>query len=158
VAARRTEIYDALTARLKDVALVRTCEQRLRAYDDVPDAEQPAVFVVATDQSQQYQGRGFPPIWTLRFKLYVYARIPGGDSRATGHDALMPLLDAIEDALLATDEEKARDKAAWNTTLGGYCSHARISGTVVTDEGALGEQAVAMVPIEVLTTAIMPST
>lgn len=141
---------------VKAIPEVRTCEQRLKSWDDVQPSEQPAVFVVASDESAQYQGRGLPPIWTLRYKLYVYARIDNGDPQATGHDVLHRLLTAIEEGLLATTAERAVNSSAWDTTLGGLCSHARIVGTVVKDEGALGEQAFAMVPIEVLTTAVHP--
>jgi hypothetical protein len=153
MAARRSEIYAALAARISAIPAVRTCAQRLKSFDDVQPSEQPAVFVVASDESAQYQGRGLPPIWTLRFKLYVYARIDNADPLATGHDALHDLITAIEEALRATAAENAANSTAWDTTLGGLCSHTRISGTVVKDEGALGEQAVAVIPIEVLTTA-----
>jgi len=154
VAARRSEIYRALTDRIQEIEVIRTCEQRLRAYDDVPEAEQPAAFVVAADEMPTYQGRGLPPIWLLRYRLYIYARITNGDPKAIGSDALHDILTAIETKMVATAAEKVVDPNAYDTTLDGLCSHARIVGTIVKDEGALGEQAVAMVPIEVLTKAV----
>jgi hypothetical protein len=154
VAARRTEIYEALLERFRAIQAVRTVGQRLKAFDDVPETEQPALFVVSADEAPQYQGKGLPTIWRLTYKLFLYARIPDGDPLASGYEVLHSLLTDIEDALRATAEETGAHASAWDTTLGGLCAYARISGAVVKDEGEFGEQAVAVIPIEVLTTAV----
>ncbi|HXP74621.1 MAG TPA: hypothetical protein VN823_10790 [Stellaceae bacterium] len=54
-----------------------------------------------------------------------------------------PLLDAIETAL-------APDLVTNVQSLGGLVAHCWIAGKVETDEGVLGGQAVAIVPIEIL--------
>jgi hypothetical protein len=61
---------------------------------------------------------------------------------------LNPLLDAIAAALAPT----GADLVAGAQTLGGLVKHCWISGAIETDEGALGGQAVAIVPVEILVT------
>lgn len=139
----REPIYAALFARLQAVPGLVTVSRRLKHWHDVPPADQPSLY-----QSQQGESTtttsGQPTIWRLSVDLYLYARAPDGDTSSA--PILNPLLDAIENALKP-------DNPVTNTcTLGGLVQYARISGRIETDEGSLGDQAVAIIPIEILVT------
>jgi len=58
---------------------------------------------------------------------------------------LNPLLDAVEAALAPSATTGLQDLG-----LPAMVQHAYISGKVETDEGVLGDQAVAIVPVEIL--------
>ena len=73
--------------------------------------------------------------------FYVYGQAP--DELTAPATVLNPLLDAIEAALAPPASSNVQ-------TLGGLVCHAWIAGKIETDEGALGGQAVAIVPIEIL--------
>jgi len=114
---------------------VRTFGRRLAHWADVPAPDQPALFMAAAGQTVTVEGRGLPPRRSLPVRLYLYNR---NDDPGQQND----LLDAIETALEPNDEE--------TLTLGGLVSHCRIEGEIETDEGLLGEQAVAIVPVSIL--------
>jgi hypothetical protein len=140
----REAIYGALFALLSRAAPFATAARRLRHWSDVAAAEQPALFLVQKRETAQRRS-GQPTRWTLLVDLYVYAR--AADELSPPAAVLNPLLDAIDAAL-------GPDNAASNRqTLGGLIEHAAIGGAIETDEGALGGQAVAIVPVEVVVTA-----
>lgn len=150
MAVDREAIAKALFDRLRNAGGVVQAERRFRSWDEVPREEQPWIGLVQRTHTPE-QRRGLPPKWTLDFTLYLYCRNdePGGSSAPLQNQ----LLQAIEEALeLQPGEDPGLDPAnIYGTTLGGLCSHAWISGTIETDEGALDAQAVAVVPIQVLT-------
>ena len=139
----REQIYGALFAKLSAAANFATASRRLRHWGDVGPAEQPALFQAQKSETAKRM-RGLPPRWTLEVELYVYAQAP--DELTAPASVLNPLLDAIEAALAPAGV----DLAANVQTLGGLVSHCWISGKVQTDEGVLGGQAVAIVPIEIV--------
>ncbi len=106
-------------------------------------SEQPALFQAQKHESA-HRARGQPPKWTLALEIYVYAQAP--DDVPSPSTVLNPLLDALEAALAPSGQDVATNVQ----TLGGLVSHCWISGTVVTDEGVLGGQAVAIIPIEIV--------
>ena len=59
---------------------------------------------------------------------------------------LNPLLDAVVAALAPG----GADLAVNAQTLGGLVSHCWLAGKIETDEGALGGQAVAILPVEIV--------
>ena len=136
----REPIYAALFARLAGAAAFTTTSRRLRHWSDVGAAEQPALFIVQKSETAE-QHRGRPVTWKALVDVYVYAQAP--DEETPPASVLNPLLDAVEAAL-------APDPVTNVQTLGGLVQHAWIAGRVETDEGALGGQAVAIVPIEIL--------
>lgn len=137
----REAIYAALFELLSGAASFNTASRRLRHWSDVAAAEQPALFMVQKRETAARR-RGLPPRWTLLVDVFVYAHAP--DELTPPATVLNPLLDAIEAAL-------APDNAASNLqTLGGLAEHVSISGAVETDEGVLGGQTVAILPIEIL--------
>lgn len=137
----REAIYGALFGLVARAAPFRTAGRRLRHWSDVGPAEQPAVFMVQTRETAARQ-RSLPTRWTLHADLYVYAHAP--DELTAPASILNPLLDAIEAAL------EPDDAATNRQSLGGLVEHAWIAGSIETDEGVLGGQAVAIVPIEML--------
>ena len=136
----RELVYQTLFATVSGAAGFATASRRLRHWSDVSAAEQPALFQVQKSESARREA-GKPPRWTLAVDLFVYAQAP--DDRTPPATVLNPLLDAIEAAL-------APDPVTSLQTLGGQVAHCWIAGKVETDEGVLGGQAVAIVPVEIL--------
>ena len=142
----REAIVVALFGLLAAVPGFAVCERRLRHWNDVPDAEQPYLCLAQGGQSvaQGDPAKGVPPKWTLEADIYLYARTTGGLVPAS---VLNPLVDAVEDAL--QPQYPALEKCQ---TLGGLVQHCWIEGNIETDEGTLGDQAVAIIPIKILVT------
>lgn len=142
---RREAVYSALFALLEQVPGVVTRSRRLRHWSDVGPTEQPALFLAQVRESATPgdPARGLPTKWLLHADVYLYART---DSRSAPGSQLNPLLDAIE-AALAPASPMQRTQ-----TLGGLAEHCWIEGDIDTDEGTLGDQAVAIVPIRILAT------
>jgi hypothetical protein len=86
---------------------------------------------------------GAPIVWTLYAEFYVYAH--SSDPYLAPGTILNPLLDALEAALAP-----APTTGIQHLGLPEMVQHAYIAGKVETDEGILGDQAVAIVPVEVL--------
>jgi len=82
-------------------------------------------------------------VWTLAVDLYVYAH--SSDPYLAPATVLNPLLDAVESALAPSATTGIQDLG-----LPAQVQHAYISGKIETDEGVLGDQAVAIVPVEIL--------
>jgi hypothetical protein len=139
----RETIYSALYAKLQGAASFNTTSRRLRHWGGVTAAEQPALFQSQKDETA-HRTRGQPPKWMLTLDIYVYAQAP--DDATSPATVLNPLLDALEAALAPA----GADLATGVQTLGGLVSHCWISGKITTDEGVLGGQAVAIIPIEIL--------
>lgn len=137
----RESVYAALFARASGAGEFRTISRRLRHWGDVAPIDQPALFQAQRRETPEQQ-RGLPAKWRLVADLYIYAN-SGADPGITPTTELNVLLDAVENAF-------APDPVTGVQTLGGLASHCWISGPIETDEGTLGEQAVAIVPIEIL--------
>lgn len=130
-----------LFSRLQALPGVRTASRVLKHWNDVPPEQQPAVFLTQIRESHTTR-TGEPSIVTLRRDLYVYVQPLDGRAPAT---ALNEVLDAITEALRP---HPITGRHGGMTTPG--VQWARIEGDVETDEGTLGERAVAIVPIAVL--------
>ena len=136
----REPIYAALFALVAGAASFVTVSRRLRHWSDVGAAEQPALFMTQKSENAE-ERRPLPVKWRASVDLYLYAQAP--DDLTPPATMLNPLLDAVEAAL-------APDAVSHVQTLGGLVSHCWIAGRVQTDEGVLGGQAVAIVPVEIL--------
>lgn len=134
----REPIYAALFALLASSAGYVTTSRRLLHWNDVPREQQPSLFMAQRNETAVTE-RGNPTQWTLSVDVYIYARTDGG--LAPG-PIINPLIDAIEAALVPNPMENAQ-------TLGGLVHYCRIEGAIDTDEGTLGDQAVAIVPITI---------
>lgn len=136
-------VYNLLTP-LIDSADVKTVSRRLRHWSEVSPVEQPSIFMIQRGE-RPVQRRGLPSAWMLSLDLFVYVN-SGDNPEASPAVLLNPILDAIE-ALFPPSEEHGDIQ-----TLGGLVSHCWISGQIETAEGVLGQQEVAIVPIDILTT------
>lgn len=123
---------------------IKTASRRLKHWSDVPAVQQPAIFQVQKGEMPG-QIRQLPTKWTLDVDFYVYVN-SGDDPTAAATELLNPILDDLEALFPSSDEDGPIQ------TLGGLVSHCWISGKIETAEGTLGEQEVAIVPIEILTT------
>jgi hypothetical protein len=138
----REAIYAALFALVSSASAFKTSSRKLQHWDDVPPPNQPALFQAQGNETAVAPYRQ-PTKWTLQAKLYVYAHQNSLDTLPAV--ALNQLLNAIE-AKLAPGPDGEQ-------TLGGLVSHCRIVGDVETDEGVLGDQALAIIPIEIMANA-----
>jgi hypothetical protein len=136
----REPIYAALFALAAGAANFVTASRRLRHWSDVGAAEQPALFMIQKSENAE-ERRPLPVKWRASVDLYLYVHAP--DELTSPATVLNPLLDAVEAAL-------APDPVSHVQSLGGLVSHCWIAGRVQTDEGVLGGQAVAIVPVEIL--------
>lgn len=138
----REAIYSALFDLVSNVPGLVTKSRRLKHWDDVAAEMQPALFQAQKTQAAQPRPQGTPAKWTLRAELFLYVN-SGQDPEAVPATQLNDFMDAIEAAL-------APSPVSGLQTLGGLVQHCWISGEVLTDEGTLGPQAVAIIPIEIL--------
>lgn len=137
----REAIHAALFAKLQAIPGVVTCSRILQHWADVPPELQPAVYMAQTRQVPATD-TGEPSRWRLAVDVYVYVRTDGETPPGT---LMNPILDAIEN-ILAPHPITGRHQ-----TLGLDAVHwARIDGAIETDEGTLGQQAVAIVPVLIL--------
>lgn len=138
----REAIFSALFDRVQALPGVVTTSRVLKHWADVPAEQQPAVYQAQGDQQPQTR-TGEPTKWLLGVKLHVYVRTGGGRVPAA---VMNPILDAIE-ALFPQHPVTGK-----NTLDAPGVEWARIDGAIETDEGTLGDQAVAVVPIQILAT------
>lgn len=131
----REQIYAALFAALSASSAFKTKSRKLRHWAEVKDVEQPALFQ-AQKREMAVTTPGQPTVWTFQVDIYLYVFQKNG----TPSTLLNQLVDALGTALVP-------DPITNKCTLGGLVQHAWIEGAIETDEGTLGDQAVAIVPI-----------
>lgn len=137
----REAIHQALFALLQTVPGFVTSSRRLKHWGEVDKNKQPALFLAAEGE-EVTQGQEQPRRYTLRFSVYLYAK---GDDKDIPSARLNPLLDGVLQAL-------SGPPITHNVqTLGGMVTRCWVEGTIQTDEGVLGDQAVAIVPIRIQT-------
>ena len=112
-------------------------------WTDLAPAEQPALFMSEKGGHAATKTLGVPIVWTLYADFYVY--VHSSDPYLAPARLLNPLLDAIEAALAPSPAARVQSLG-----LPAMVQHAYIAGKVETDEGVLGDQAIAIVPIEIL--------
>ncbi|MBV9858753.1 MAG: hypothetical protein JO038_01405 [Alphaproteobacteria bacterium] len=139
----REPIYAALFAVAQGAAGFVTAGRRLRHWSEVAPTEQPALFMSQRSETATVKAEGAPIVWTLAVDLYVY--VHSSDPYAAPASLLNPLLDGVEAALAPSPVTGIQDLG-----LPGMVQHARIVGRIDTDEGVLGDQAVAILPIELM--------
>ena len=139
----RESIYGALWALAAAAANFASVNRRLRHWADVAPAEQPALFMSEKGGAAVMKALGAPIVWTLYADFYVY--VHSSDAYLAPAMLLNPLLDALEAALAPSPATGIQ-----NLGLPAMVQHAYIAGKVETDEGVLGDQAIAIVPVSVL--------
>ena len=139
----REKIYTALWALGANAARFASANRRLRHWTDVAPAEQPALFMSEKGGQAAIKKLGTPTVWTLYAEFYIYAH--SSDPYLAPATILNPLIDAFEAALAPSPTSGIQ-----NLGLPQMVQHAYISGKVQTDEGVLGDQGIAIVPVEIL--------
>jgi hypothetical protein len=137
----REAIYEALLAQITGAVSFNTVSRRWKVWNDVAPADQPALFQNQKGERTEIQGRGLPPKRYLLVDLCIYAT--SGDPNSPPSSRLNPLIDAVEAAL-------APDPFTGVQTLGGMVSHCEIKGQTEIAEGVLGNQAIVIIPVEIL--------
>ena len=134
-------IYAALFALAQSIDGLTTTSRKLESWSKVPAANQPALFQVEKNY-QPTQRQGLPAVWLLHAEWYLYVSGEAQDQLPSVQ--LNRLLKQIVEALPPTTD------ATQIQTLGGLVQRCWITGEIETDEGVLGSQRVAIVPIEIL--------
>ena len=139
----RETIYAALFAQVANAAAFVTAARRLRPWSEVAPSEQPALFMRQKAETAAVKTLGAPTVWTLAVELCVGAR--ASDPYTAPASVLNPLVDAVEAALAPLPATGLQDLG-----LPAMVQHAYIAGKIDIDEGVLRDQAVAIIPIEIL--------
>ena len=139
----REPIYAALFDLAAGAAGFVTAERRLRHWSDVAPAEQPALFMTQKSEVASVKTLGAPAVWTLLVEFYLYAN--SSDPYLSPATVLNPLVDAVEAALAPAAATGRQDLG-----LPSMVQHAYIAGKIDTEEGVLGDQAIAIIPVEIL--------
>jgi hypothetical protein len=137
----REQIYAALWGLGASAATFATANRRLRHWTDVDPAEMPALFMSEKGSLGEIKALGAPTVWVLYADFYIY--VHSSDPYSAPATALNPLMDAVEAALKPSLVTGLQD-------LGLMVRHAYIRGKVETDEGVLGDTAIAIIPVEIL--------
>jgi hypothetical protein len=139
----REVVYAALWTLGSTAGTFASANRRLRHWTDVAPIEQPALFMSEKGGHAVIQALGAPIAWTLYADFFIY--VHSSDPYAAPATILNPLVDALERALAPSPATGVQ-----NLGLPMMVQHAYISGKIETDEGVLGDQAIAIVPVEVL--------
>lgn len=136
----RELIFSTLFAKVSSVAPFVTAERQVKLWNDVPPSEQPALFMGQGDQNVTTKF-GCPSRNDMLVSLYVYCNRESdpGELAAT---QLNNCVDAIQEVL------KPSIITGYNT-LGGLVFNCVIEGRIETDEGLLGPQSVAVIPVKI---------
>lgn len=139
----REAIYSALWTLGSGAGSFASANRRLRHWADVAPAEQPALFMNEKGGHAQVKKLGAPIVWTLYADFYIY--VHSSDPYAAPATIINPLLDGLERALAPPAATGIQ-----NLGLPQMVQHAYIAGKIETDEGVLGDQAIAIIPVEIL--------
>ncbi len=144
----REQIYSALFATLQSTlgAKFATISRRWQMPEQVSPESRPALFQVQTGERAKTNANGEPIIWIATVDLVIYTQ-GSGDEQTVPSQELNDLLDAVEAALAPPPNSDGKQ------TLGGKVSHCRLQGSARIVENVNGAAAMAVVPVEIVTTA-----
>jgi hypothetical protein len=115
----------------------------LRHWTNVPAAQQPAMFMAEADEVVNKRPAGQPSNTVLNVKIYIYANAPDINTPVAPTINLL-----LRQLRLALQRDTSGPGAIQNRqTLGGLVYDLYIQGKIEKDEGYLGQQGVAVVPI-----------
>ena len=143
----REQIYAALFTTLQSAlgSKFATISRRWRMPEQVSPESRPALFQVQTGERAKTNANGEPIIWIAAVDLVIYTQ-GSGDEQTIPSQELNTLLDAVEAALAPPANGDGKQ------TLGGFVSHCRLQGSARITENVNGSAAMAVVPVEILTT------
>jgi len=146
----REQIYSALFAVLQGALLspagpFKTVSRRWQDPSQVSPADRPSLYQVQKEELAGTGVNGLPLTARMTVDLVLYT---AGDSEPNSVPSteLNTLLDAVEAAVRSATPGIAQ-------SLGGKVSHCRIQGKIEIVENVQGFMALAVVPVEILTTA-----
>jgi len=138
---QREPIYAALFALVSSVAGVKCASRRLKSFADIGQGDQPALFQEQkTEQSQATTN--LPSKWTLSVDLLLFVSTGANDPGVIPSSVLNPLLDAVTAKLVPPPQ-------LGEQTLGGLVTRCRVEGQIQIVEGIQGDQAWALIPVQV---------
>ncbi len=135
---RREDIYSALFNKFENIEGLVSKSRKLKHWNEVTPNEQPALFMTQGGELPANR-RGMPTTWELYVSLYLYCHA-GNDSDALPARDINNYLDKIQDAIKP-------DIVTGVQELGGLVRDVKIAGKIETDEGLLGSQSIAIIPI-----------
>ena len=143
----REQIYSALFEILQSAlgSMFATISRRWRMPEQVSPESRPALFQLQTGERAKTSANGEPIIWIATVDLVIYTQ-GSGDEQTIPSQELNVLLDAVEAALAPPANSEGKQ------TLGGKVSHCRLQGSARITENVNGAAAIAVVPVEILTT------
>jgi hypothetical protein len=144
----REQIYSALFSTLQSQlgSVFPTISRRWRMPEQVAPEARPALFQIQTGERAKTNANGEPLVWVSTVELVIYTQ-GSGDEQTIPSQELNALLDAVEAALAPSASGDGKQ------TLGGRVSHCRLQGTVRIVENVSGTAAMAVLPVEIFTTA-----
>jgi hypothetical protein len=136
----RETIFAALFQKLQAVQGLLTTSRTIEHWDSVSPERQPAAFQMEGRQEITSPAlRRTQVALIAEWYLYAHAINTSGD--------VVALLNTLVDACFVPLEP---GPAYDEQTLGGLVTSCRIHGTIETSEGRLGQQAVAIIPIQII--------
>ena len=149
----RENVYVALFNLLQTAANFTTVGRKAVTVADLVSEQYPAMFIVETTQNAQPHIKGMPTKWVLNVDVLIYVTsLTGGLREPLGAETVVPatqlnkILDSMEAVLKPSP-------VTGTLTLGGLCEHCWIEGEVITDEGMLFPEGMALVPVKILVTS-----
>ncbi len=125
--------------------LFKMATRQVKSWDNVAPEDQPALLLLPRKELAQRK-KGLPTKWTGEYDLLVYVHTgANNDPTVTPATLLNAVLDAVEASI------KVDDPFNDACTLGGLVSHCAIEGEVIKFLGSLGDEATAIVPIQIFT-------
>jgi hypothetical protein len=146
----REPIWVALLALLRTSlgSQVKTIGRKHMMPPDLEPSMQPALFVIQTGEHKTSAPRGLSGKLTLTGYLFLYLVAPSAIEQPGAETQLAATqLNALKKAI---DTALAPDEVTGAQTLGGLVSHCWIEGESGEDPGVYGDQAMAVIPINIL--------
>ena len=138
------DYFAALTT--GDAPLFKTATRVPTTWEQIPSEDTPALLMRQRSEHQKHR-QFMPPAYTLNIDLLIYVHTLGAyDRTQIPAQILNPLLDALDGALAIDDPINNA------CTLGGLVTWAAFNGTTQIHLGTVGDDTVAIVPIEVFST------
>ena len=138
----REPIYSALFALLSGLPGIVYASRRLKAFSDMGTGDQPALFMEQKHETSEIVTKQ-PQRWLLNVDLLLYVHTGGMDSSVIPAMILNPILDTVCNALIPPER-------VGEQTLGGLVQRCRVKGDIQVVEGVQGDQAFAIIPVEIL--------
>jgi len=140
----REQIFAALFALVSNATGFVTKSRTIKSWADVSPPDCPALFQLEGKQHAKSE----PMVgtkWTFRAEFYVYVDQANALNGADLVSVLNTQVDAVVAALQAIP-------GLDNQTLGGRVTDVRVDGEIETDEGRIGQKAVAIIPVLITAT------